>query len=88
MGVGSRREQQISVNKELERRGARQDEGSTQHLIGGGPSRLVKTRGPPYGWGGGAHVEPISHGSRLGVAAWPGPSKFEMMGSGSARTNK
>ena len=32
------------------------------------PDRPVKTRGPPHGQGGAAHIEPTSHGPRPGLA--------------------
>ena len=47
-----------------------------------GPGRLVKTRGPRHGLGGAAHVE--TH--ILWAATRPGPSDFEMMSRGPARS--
>ena len=41
---------------------------STPHLIGRGPDRPVKTRGPPHGQCGATHVEPITHRLRPGLA--------------------
>ena len=38
------------------------------HIMGRGPDRPMKTRGPHHGQGGAAHIEPTSHGPRPGPA--------------------
>ena len=59
--------------------------------MGHGPDRPAKTRGPPHGQGGVAHIEPTSRGPRPGpahqifrgwAAARPGPSQFQRIGRG------
>ena len=41
---------------------------NSPHLMGHGPGRPVKTRGPLRGPGGAAHMEPTYHGPRPGPA--------------------
>ena len=68
---------------------------STLLIMSRGPGRPVKTLGPPHGLNRAANVKPAFHGPRPGLAhqissQWaatrPGPSNFQVIARGPARS--